>query len=847
MAISRESLKRIRSELPDAKSLESCGIYLHHDEDDVTKFHGIIFGPDDTPYEGGVFLFGIKMPSDYPFNPPSVKILTTGGGTVRFNPNLYACGKVCLSILGTWSGPPWTPAMNISTVLLSIQSLMGENPMLNEPGFENHTVSSDIKSYNNRIIYDTLRVAAIDNIKNILNGTSMIPHEFHQHIFQYFISKYEYYKATCKKKQQLNNTRAVDIFHSPSTTTYQFDTLLQQIEKYYIIASNELKVFELLISTRSEANNGIGSADMQSSGFGSTINTSSNSSADMKLHETGIDLDISMDVESHDAVTNEKVKDLETVFMIKDEFKCGICFDLIATAACLNCGHICCYKCINQWLVRDETCPICRIKVTRTQLHRIIPYDSMLEVEAKRLDGPTSNVGVGGEDESDAFNYVNWCARRDEGIAIANGKAVEMKKPKRHQLGAGFGFGGGGGGGGFGFGGGGFGNGIDDEDDDDDMHDDMDDEDFSYPSSHPPPFPSHFMSHKAHFGGHGHKLGASQEPSLISNMAVTAPPVEDVRQARLKRLEMMNNKESSESSLPLPPTASPQKNIVHAHVSSSGVSCVSEKTQAELEKERQMHKILLEKKIQQQERERLRLEIQNDKEARKMNKGVLPGHHVSLYSKESIVNVAQPSRQSHVDISTSSSSTVGSLDQATSSSSQSAAAIKKDVGVENNHFVVASYENNAGEQSQQINMILDSLTAQLCHLACDEGSGSSSGNGKLVLRGVANTTKKQHICQMLKCVMNIIQKIVDNISNQDNLNKYSKINTKSKLFTDKINAVEEGMQVLLALGFQNMSSNNLNTNADNASDPDYLVLPIAYFNLLSDTCTKIYLFLEQHQ
>lgn len=30
--------------------------------------------------------------------------LRTGGGTVRFNPNLYNCGKVCLSLLGTWSG-----------------------------------------------------------------------------------------------------------------------------------------------------------------------------------------------------------------------------------------------------------------------------------------------------------------------------------------------------------------------------------------------------------------------------------------------------------------------------------------------------------------------------------------------------------------------------------------------------------------------------------------------------------------------------------------------------------------------------------------------------------------------
>ena len=35
-----------------------------------------------------------------------------GGGSVRFNPNLYNCGKVCLSLLGTWSGAKgetWDP------------------------------------------------------------------------------------------------------------------------------------------------------------------------------------------------------------------------------------------------------------------------------------------------------------------------------------------------------------------------------------------------------------------------------------------------------------------------------------------------------------------------------------------------------------------------------------------------------------------------------------------------------------------------------------------------------------------------------------------------------------------
>lgn len=44
---------------------------------------------------------------------------------MRFNPNLYNCGKVCLSLLGTWSGPGWDPKTStLLQVLISIQSLI---------------------------------------------------------------------------------------------------------------------------------------------------------------------------------------------------------------------------------------------------------------------------------------------------------------------------------------------------------------------------------------------------------------------------------------------------------------------------------------------------------------------------------------------------------------------------------------------------------------------------------------------------------------------------------------------------------------------------------------------------
>jgi len=97
----------------------------------------MIAGPENTPYAGGLFEFDCFLPMQYPNSPPSMNLCTTGGGKVRFNPNLYNCGKVCLSLLGTWSGSAeenWQPRKStLLQVLVSIQSMiLVEAPYFNE-------------------------------------------------------------------------------------------------------------------------------------------------------------------------------------------------------------------------------------------------------------------------------------------------------------------------------------------------------------------------------------------------------------------------------------------------------------------------------------------------------------------------------------------------------------------------------------------------------------------------------------------------------------------------------------------------------------------------------------------
>jgi len=118
----------------------SSTILTRVDDTQIDLLRALITGPAGTPYANGVFLFDILLPPDFPDVNPSVQFITTAGGRVRFNPNLYADGKVCLSLLGTWEGPRWVPGVStLSQVLLSIQSaILVESPWANEPGDEAH-------------------------------------------------------------------------------------------------------------------------------------------------------------------------------------------------------------------------------------------------------------------------------------------------------------------------------------------------------------------------------------------------------------------------------------------------------------------------------------------------------------------------------------------------------------------------------------------------------------------------------------------------------------------------------------------------------------------------------------
>ena len=156
--LSNSAIKRILTDVKHIMKnpLDDNGIYYMHNEENIYNGKALIIGPSDTPYYSGFYFFDIYFPTDYPFSPPKISFCTQGEG-IRFNPNLYTNGKVCLSILNTWAGEQWSSIQTITSILLTISSILCKNSLLNEPCVkEDHP---DLNIYNDIITYSNIKIA----------------------------------------------------------------------------------------------------------------------------------------------------------------------------------------------------------------------------------------------------------------------------------------------------------------------------------------------------------------------------------------------------------------------------------------------------------------------------------------------------------------------------------------------------------------------------------------------------------------------------------------------------------------------------------------------------------------
>uniref|UniRef100_G1PJD3 Ubiquitin conjugating enzyme E2 D4 n=1 Tax=Myotis lucifugus TaxID=59463 RepID=G1PJD3_MYOLU len=132
--------KRIKKELSDLQRDPPAQWSARPVGDDWFCWQATITGPNDSPYQGGIFFLNIHFPTDYPFKPPKVAFTTK-----IYHPNIHSNGSICLDVLQSH----WSPSLTVSEVLLSICSLLCEpnpdDPLVPEIA---HTYKANREKYN---------------------------------------------------------------------------------------------------------------------------------------------------------------------------------------------------------------------------------------------------------------------------------------------------------------------------------------------------------------------------------------------------------------------------------------------------------------------------------------------------------------------------------------------------------------------------------------------------------------------------------------------------------------------------------------------------------------------------
>ncbi|RKF75257.1 Ubiquitin-conjugating enzyme E2-20 kDa [Golovinomyces cichoracearum] len=118
MVEAQSTTKRLQTELMQLMTSSAPGISAFPSaEGNLLSWTATIEGPEETPYSGLELKLSFVFPSNYPYAPPTVIFKTP-----IYHPNVDFSGRICLDILKD----KWTAAYNIQTILLSLQSLLGE-------------------------------------------------------------------------------------------------------------------------------------------------------------------------------------------------------------------------------------------------------------------------------------------------------------------------------------------------------------------------------------------------------------------------------------------------------------------------------------------------------------------------------------------------------------------------------------------------------------------------------------------------------------------------------------------------------------------------------------------------
>ncbi|KAG7027026.1 putative ubiquitin-conjugating enzyme E2 23, partial [Cucurbita argyrosperma subsp. argyrosperma] len=240
----RKWLKKIQQDWTILQNNLPDGIYVRVYEDRMDLLRTVIVGAYGTPYQDGLFFFDFHLPPEYPDVPPSAYYHSGGW---RINPNLYEEGKVCLSLLNTWTGrgnEVWDPkSSSILQVLVSLQGLvLNSKPYFNEAGYDKQIGTAEGEK--NSLSYN--ENTFLLNCKTIMYLMRKPPKDFEELVKEHFRRRGYYILKACDAYMKghligsLTEDASIREESDPNSTSVGFKLMLAKIVPKLFSSLNEV-------------------------------------------------------------------------------------------------------------------------------------------------------------------------------------------------------------------------------------------------------------------------------------------------------------------------------------------------------------------------------------------------------------------------------------------------------------------------------------------------------------------------------------------------------------------------------------------------------------------------------
>ncbi|GAB4853148.1 Probable ubiquitin-conjugating enzyme E2 23 [Ancistrocladus abbreviatus] len=241
---SRKWLKKVQQDWTILQNNLPDGICVRVYEDRMDLVRAVIVGAYGTPYLDGLFFFDFHLPPEYPDLPPSAHYHSGGW---RINPNLYEEGKVCLSLLNTWTGRGneiWDPkSSSILQVLVSLQGLvLNSKPYFNEAGYDKQIGTAEGEK--NSLSYN--ENTFLLNCKTMMYLIRKPPKDFEDLVKDHFKQRGYYILKVCDAYMKgyligsLSKDASVTDNSEASATSVGFKLMLAKIVPKLFLAFSEL-------------------------------------------------------------------------------------------------------------------------------------------------------------------------------------------------------------------------------------------------------------------------------------------------------------------------------------------------------------------------------------------------------------------------------------------------------------------------------------------------------------------------------------------------------------------------------------------------------------------------------